>query len=187
MEEAKEITFMALDLEMNQPSGKIIQVGWCIGTIGGPIHGIHGCGSSIVNPNEELNPRIIQLTGITQEQVDKGVTLTEAYDELIHYHKLYRCFRNPLTWGGGDSATLRSQLGLGNEQFLFGRRWIDVKTIYQAYRISQGLGFQGGLAKSIHRVGGQFQGRKHDAENDARNTWHMFWLLLEKMRGKDES
>lgn len=175
----EEKRFIALDLEMNQPSGKIIQVGWCVGTI----DKIEYSNSCYINPNEQLNPRIIQLTGITQNMVDNlGCKLEECYMELCKEYKENPWFINPLTWGGGDTATLRDQLGMNSDRWIFGRRWIDVKTIYQAYRLNQGLSIQSGLAKSLHRLGGQFQGRKHDAENDARNTLKAFQLLMEKLK-----
>src|ERR1041384_4707322 len=98
----------ALDLEMNQPSQRIIQVGAVVGNIktGEILEKL----SVIVNPMEELNPEIIELCDIQQEQVDNGVTLEEAYRQLRNMHLKHKSFINPITWGGGDSLELKEQL-----------------------------------------------------------------------------
>jgi len=65
--------FTSLDLEMAQPSKKIIQIGAVVGNIvtGEILEKL----SIIVNPKEQLTEFIINLTGITQEDVNNGVTL----------------------------------------------------------------------------------------------------------------
>ena len=97
-------------------------------------------------------------------------------------HNRYICFRNPLTWGGGDSLSLRTALGLDDEKFLFGRRWIDAKTLFVSYCFANNLTHASGLAKSLRRMGLNFQGRKHNALDDACNTFIIYKKLLEKMK-----
>jgi inhibitor of KinA sporulation pathway (predicted exonuclease) len=89
---------------------------------------------------------------------------------------------NPLTWGGGDTVILRQQLGLSEERWMFGRRWIDVKTLYVAWRMSHDKEISGGLAKAMTRLGLTFQGRKHNALDDAHNTFRMYRALLAEFR-----
>lgn len=173
---------LSLDLEMNQPSGKIIQIGYIIGNVN--TGDILEEKSLFVNPEEQLSDYIITLTGIKQNQVDDGTTLKEAYDELKETFKQYDCFRNPITWGGGDSECLRNQLNLDNEMFLFGRRWIDVKTLYVSYRVANGLSHQGGLAKAMTKMGLQFSGKKHNATCDAKNTFKMYLHMLKYFKEK---
>lgn len=170
------VNFLSLDLEMNQPSGKIIQVGAVVGNLrtGEIIDDL----SVIVNPHETLNPFIIQLTGITPEMVTHGATLTEAYEHLTHMYKSHGCFTNPITWGGGDSLDLKQQLGDSATNWPFGRRWLDVKTIFQFHQLARGQKLQAGLAKALTRVGLAFKGRKHDARDDARNTFLLAHHLL---------
>ena len=119
--------FTALDLEMNQPSGTIIQVGACVGNI--QTGEILETLSVFVNPKEKLSDFIIDLTGITQEDVNNGVTLEEAYLKLKEMHLRHKSFTNAITWGGGDSKELLDQLGMDqeDERWCFGRRWIDAK------------------------------------------------------------
>ena len=95
-------------------------------------------------------------------------------------------FINPITWGGGDSIELKEQLMQYCPEFRndvidwpFGRRWIDTKTLYVAYRIANGQQPTGGLAKAMTHLKLKFIGRKHDAKDDAYNTLIMFRKMLQ--------
>jgi len=85
---------------------------------------------------------------------------------------------NPITWGGGDTETLREQLQLDREQWLFGRRWLDAKTLFVAWRMAQGRELQGGLGRSMTKLGLAFEGRQHNAIDDAENTFRIYRALL---------
>lgn len=172
---------ISLDLEMNQPSEKIIQIGYVI--FNPETFKVLKRQSLIVDPEETLNPFIIELTGITQDMVNgecRGGTgdLRSAYSVLRQDINTYDCFRNPVTWGGGDSLELRKQLNMDDESFVFGRRWIDVKTLYISWAIVNGHKPMGGLAKSMPKLGLKFEGQKHRADDDAYNTMLMYQKLL---------
>lgn len=170
--------YVALDLEMNQPSGRIIQVGAVVGDMQtGSCVTRFEC---LVNPGESLEPRIAQLCGIHADALARAGTIAQAYDLLSAWLLPYAQTRqlNALTWGGGDTSTLRSELGLDDERWLFGRRWIDVKTVFIAWQNARGLTGVGGLARSMGRMGLAFQGRKHYATDDAWNTFRMYFKLL---------
>jgi inhibitor of KinA sporulation pathway (predicted exonuclease) len=171
---------VALDLELNQPSNRIIQIGAVVGNI--RTGRVLARFDSKVNPYETLDPRIIKLTGIKQQDVDNAPNLASAYEALRAWLLPYQAERvlNPITWGGGDSDMLREQLGLDNESWLFGRRWIDAKTIFVAWRMAQGHEHQGGLAKSMTKLGLAFDGRKHNALHDAENTFLIYRALLKE-------
>lgn len=164
--------FVVLDLEMNQPSNKIISVGAYIVDVKTKM--IHSRFERYIKIDEQLNPYITQLTGITQEMVDNGVNIKDAAWELKELMTKYDCFINPVTWGGGDSELLTKQ----SETFLFGRRWIDVKTLHVSLMISKGQHVQGGLSKVLTRYGMKFKGKKHNAADDAYNTARLFLHLL---------
>lgn len=175
------LNFLSLDLEMNQPSRKIIQVGAVAGDIRSGL--IYERLRIYVKIDEPLNPMITDLTGIQEAHLEGlGVTLSEAYGQLVTMHTRHKCETNPLTWGGGDSAELREQLGFDENHFIFGRRWFDVKTVFQSYQMARGKCRQSGLAKSMTKLGLNFQGRKHDAQDDAENTFKTMHLLLYKFR-----
>ena len=170
--------FTSLDLEMNQPSGRIIQIGVSVGdlTTGEKL----GAFERLIDPEESIDPRIVLLCGITDQDISsKGISLAEAYQELQDFLLPFSEVRqlNPLTWGGGDSITLRSQARVQDERWLFGRRWIDVKTVYTAWQHSQGREAIGGLSTSLKRMGLKFEGRPHSAEADAWNTFRMYLKL----------
>lgn len=184
MDKKKPIeVFTSLDLEMNQPSGKIIQIGAVVGNI--KTGEIFEKLSVFVNPKEDLSPMIITLTGITQDMVDSGVTLEEAYTKLKDMHVKHNAFVNAVTWGGGDSKELGDQLKLENNNFTgwcFGRRWIDVKTLYVSWRIANGQTIQGGLKNSCKKLGVPFQGPAHRADMDALNTFFAYKKILEMIK-----
>lgn len=178
----KLTNYLFLDLELNQPSNTIIQIGYVIANIYEDIILERKCLN--INSNETLNPYIIDLTGIKQEDVDKGMTLLEAFEILKTDHKKHNVFCNPVTWGGGDSVELMKQLTTAGYtgEGIFGRRWIDVKTIWHFKRINEQVPLQGGLARSMTKVGLKFEGRKHNAMDDSLNTYKMFQALRKELK-----
>ena len=192
-------TFTSLDLEMNQPSGKIIQVGAVVGDVHTGV--ILDKFRMFVRIDEPLDDRIAALCGITQEQLDHGVSLVEAYKQLSAFHLKYGSVRGALTWGGDDSTYLLervfAELGLAEPSpgqpmydimkatstpWVFGRRSFDVKTVFQAYAIANGMKPVSGLKKSCKKMGVLFDGPAHDAEKDALNTFKIFSKLIQLYR-----
>lgn len=184
--------FTAFDLECNQPSKKIIQIGAVVGDL--DTGDIIDKMCITINPMEQLGMceggdeherSITDLTGITQAQVDAGVTLEYAYIKLNSFHS--RSFINPIVWGGGDARALREQLSpeiFKDFPWCFGRREIDVKTLFIAYQLANGKSKQAGLSKAMSKVGLSFRGHAHRADWDAENTWKMFVRMLELYKEK---
>jgi len=180
--------FLSLDLESAQPSGTIIQVGACIGNLkSGEILEEY---SAFIHTDEILSDFIIKLTGIKQEDVNNGIHLYQAYLRLISMFEHWNCQNRGcvLSWGGGDTQDLKNQLGLKDynnkpepNTWYFGRRWIDVKTLFVAHQWANEQKHQAGLAKALTKLGLQFDGRKHDALDDARNTFLIFRELIKRM------
>ncbi len=174
---------MAFDMEFEQPSQEIIQIGVCVGDTQIP-------GTMLATKVWYVLPRsgqplsefIIGLTGITQETMDReGIPLEQAYAELCAMVKEEQVMLHPVVWGSGDCRALRAQLGLDNERFIFGRREVDAKTLYVSYCIANGLSYRAGLNKALIKLGLSFIGKKHDAEDDAWNTWRIYTELLSKL------
>lgn len=170
-----------IDLEMNMPSGKIIQIG--------AVRGLTETGqitdklNIYVNPGEPIGPYITKLTGITDDDVVNACSLEEAYIQLCEFHK--GAFINCMTWGGGDAHHLKKQLNpeiFKQYPWPFGRRWIDAKTLYVAYRDANNKKVAGGLAKAMTKFGLRFDGRIHDALDDARNTFRIYIELIKRFK-----
>ncbi len=177
---------ISIDLEMNksETSNKIIQLGY---TINNAKDGRTIIQKRIyINPNEEITPFIQQLTNIYQYQVDMGVTLEEAYQMMVNDITKYQTTKYPLQWGL-DHMELRSQLGIEWKDYVFSRRCIDVKSLYQAYAMARPQGKTvAGLGKACEVLGIEFEGRQHDALNDAINTFKVFKVLTDKMLLSDK-
>lgn len=172
--------YLALDLELNQPSNKIIQVGIAIGSMAQPANCF--VKSWYVNPHEPINPEITILTGITDADVVEDTTpVAEIAGQISDLIKMYNCFVNPVTWGGGDSKELLDLFRSNSVEFKhFGRRWIDVKTIHQFIRVAKDKSFTGGLASAMGDYKLSFKGSQHRAGDDAANTLGLYFKLLER-------
>jgi len=170
---------ISLDIEFEQPSQEIIQVGCVVGNLNSGQILQEYC--KHVNIGKPISEYIQKLTGIRQSDIDNGTTIYEIYEDLKKLHVEYNCFRNCICWGGGDSEAIRNALHLDNEIFLFGRRWVDVKTVFISYMWSKGESPRSGLAKSLIRMGMSFNGSKHNAKDDARNTFYIYRKLLQEM------
>jgi len=180
--------YLALDLELNNaedgstPNPPIIQVGVAIGTWD------HYVDNEIItrkwyfDPKEPIYPFITGLTGITNDDVKhQSVShhvFAEEFGELI---KEYQPFVNPVTWGGGDSVELKTEMAQKGVHFpYFGRRWIDVKTWYVLHMLSNSKKPSGGLKSAMGQYKLKFEGEPHRADADALNTLRLFFHIIEK-------
>lgn len=181
---------MVLDAEYNQPSHKTIQIGAAVYDVRSAV--CYGTLELYVNPGEQIAPEITDLTGITNQDVKNAPDIIEAYEELRDFHKKHKCFRNPLVWGSGvrnDSIALYAdyieELIAGEteeeppENFM-GYRVLDTKTLFQSLMLFENRGYAGGLSDCMKRCGLTFEGEKHRALTDARNTFK-FWYYLTRL------
>ena len=175
---------VALDLEFNQPSRKLIQIGAVVGdlTTGRVVDRF----SAFANPSEQIALRIKLLTGIKQSDVDAAPDIRVAYRQLVTWMKPYlgQLQPNPLTWGGGDSEDLREAVRLDREDkgWCFGRRWTDAKTVFYSWRAANNRPGAGSLARSMTKLGLAFHGRRHNAQDDAENTFRIYFALLRQFQ-----
>ena len=197
---------MAIDLELNQPSSTIIEVGYCVGNY--ETGEVLETGSCLVDPNEPLkraDPEIKfdldipDLCNIWREAdgypdrgrrrvIPKGANLADAFKQMVQVHEKHNCVTNLVTWGGGDTESLnfqtRTEYGRKQEfyHWPFGRRYIDVKTLALEILRAQGQKPAGGLSKTMLKFQLAFKGRKHQADDDALNTFRLYAKIYEELK-----
>jgi inhibitor of KinA sporulation pathway (predicted exonuclease) len=193
MNPIRDQNFISIDLELNNKQDgttpKIIQVGVSIGS---PVRPDDiKTFSWYLDPEEEITPFITKLTGIDNQLIkEKAVPHQIVAEELGALININKCFVNPIVWGGGDkndASELKDEFRERNIDFpFFGRRVVDVKTLYVFNQMVQGKSPSGGLRKSMLSYGLTFEGQSHRAEIDALNTLRFFFYFLEKQRKFEE-
>lgn len=173
--------FLALDLELNQPSGKIIQVGIAIGSINDKFEN-YIVKKWYIDPKEPISDFIIGLTGITDSDISANAFSHEyVARELAALIKQHNTWINPVTWGGGDSRELLDEFSKNQVDFPhFGRRWVDVKTWYTYLMFARGKTPAGGLSSAMGAFKLHFKGTAHRADIDAANTLAFYFNLLQR-------
>lgn len=191
--------FLSLDLEMNQPSSRIIQIGAVAGNIiTGEIFSekfsrLVKCGEPLCKRDNPIKNEcdITKLTGITEESIEvEGVSLIKAFKELVDYRDKWEASPIVLTWGGNDIQILRDQIRSDYpDEYLalfkkasFGYQVIDVKMLHQAWATANGISIRAGLAKAMSKHKLLFDGRAHNAMWDAYNTFRIAAILFSKFQ-----
>ncbi len=166
---------VVIDLECNQPSNTIIELGYVIGDLA--TGKVKRKKSIIINPKEELSEIIIELTGISQKRADQGTTLQYAYDEFLKDVAQTKALTIIHQWGIWDAQLLKNQLN-NPEAWQFGRRWIDIKALAQASAIINEQPPVGGLSRICSRFGLHVDKRKaHSGSYDADMTFQLYVKL----------
>ena len=190
MQKARDKNYIALDLELNkdddtEKTTKIIQVGIAIGSPANPKD--IKTWNWYVNPDEKISPYITSLTGINDEMVTMQSTpLSEIAENISSLMKEYDVFMNPIQWGFGDADELVKTFNENGIDFPhFGRRSIDVKTIFVFLEIAAGRSPAGGLSSSMKKYKINFEGKAHRADLDALNTLRFFFHLIARQEKMD--
>jgi inhibitor of KinA sporulation pathway (predicted exonuclease) len=174
------MNLLSLDLEMAQPSQKIIQVGW---TIGDPLTGrTYAIEGRYVFLDEDLDNLVSNLCGISQDTLNSAGSLSDAYFDMLQDALKYECSNTTLAWSKGDLSLLRKQLPT-EVAWPFGQHYIDAKNLYQSWKLKSGADhLKGGLARAMTKLGMKFEGRKHNARDDAYNTFRIYHRLLQEFK-----
>jgi len=191
----KEMIRIALDLELEQPNTnhqvddslldeeKIIQVGWCV--FNDEPFEILKERCLEVNIKVPLSTFIKGLTGITDKQIFDGTTLIHIYNMLYYDRNFYDTSRVIVQWGSGDMQSLQNELefeGLLKSEWEFGRSGRNAKHLFQDYCNQNGISPNGGLKKSMNKLGLKFEGKTHNALTDAINTARIYSYLINKLK-----
>jgi inhibitor of KinA sporulation pathway (predicted exonuclease) len=181
---------VCFDLEFNQKDNnpKIIQIGYMI--VNAKTKKVFIAKRVYVDPNEAITEDIVKLTGITDEVIAaEGKSLTDAYQEFVDDIEHYQCSKFPVTWGQ-DHFDLRNHLGVTWEDYIFRRRFFDIKSLYQFYAMVKPQGTTvAGLGRALSNLGLDWDpkyGQQHDGLADAYNTLRMAFTIGDKLLLSDE-
>jgi inhibitor of KinA sporulation pathway (predicted exonuclease) len=186
----RDTNYFSLDLELNnkqdETTPRIIQVGVAWGS---PIRPEEiETHSWYLDPEENITPFITQLTGITDEIIqEQSVDHKTVAQELGAIITENQCFCNCVVWGGNnkfsDATELKDEFTQREIDFpYFGRRVIDIKTLYVFNQMVRGKSPSGGLRKSMISYGLDFIGQSHRADVDALNTLRFFFHFLQRQK-----
>ena len=170
--------FNVVDLEMNQPSGAIIQIGGV--RLDTQIGSIFEFFDELVNPFPDvLNPDILNLTGLVESNIliaDKIEIVLKRFWEWAEHKPL-------ISWGR-DGNELVNQASILNLHLNLKKiRLIDLAGTVDLFRAGLGSEFRrGGLKNTMYSFGLTFLHRPHNALTDARNTARLAYYLIQEMK-----
>ncbi|MBB4946310.1 inhibitor of KinA sporulation pathway (predicted exonuclease) [Kitasatospora gansuensis] len=112
-----------------------------------------------------------RLTGLTQAEVDAGVSFTEACRQLAAAHDTGRL---PwASWGDYDRNQFTRQCRSTRVEYPFGQHHVNAKAVFtEVY----GLRKRPGMAQALEIAGLPLEGRHHRGEDDA---WNIGALVLD--------
>ncbi|WP_433337056.1 exonuclease domain-containing protein [Spirillospora sp. CA-294931] len=111
-----------------------------------------------------------ELTGLTQDEVDTGVTFGEACALLEAEHRAHT--RAWASWGDYDRKQFERQCAASGVPYPFGRRHTNAKATYsEAHDLPRKLG----MAGALRHAGMPLEGRHHSGVDDA---WNIAALVL---------
>ncbi|MFC0541963.1 exonuclease domain-containing protein [Kutzneria chonburiensis] len=107
------------------------------------------------------------LTGLTQSEVDGGVSFADACAQLVDEHEAGR--RGWASWGDYDRKQFTRQCRATGVPYPFGARHTNAKAVFA------GSGRQLGMARALDVVGLLLEGRHHRGDDD---SWNIAALVL---------
>lgn len=175
---------IAMDLEMNQPSGNIIQIGIAYTDALG-----FGSSKSFLIPlprNETLDPYIIRLTGITPGDLERrAVSFQEACAQIKELLDEGGFNSQVITWGKGDLKKFHQAAAQANIppkdtpwDHTTALNLQSVVSFQEMTEDGKSRNYSLKTACGIHNV--KMAVPAHDAEMDAVNTLNLFLEMRRK-------
>ncbi|MGQ0838711.1 exonuclease domain-containing protein [Actinokineospora sp.] len=115
-----------------------------------------------------------ELTGLTQSEVDSGLTFAEACATLRREH--HTDSRAWASWGDYDRKQFERQCAATTVRYPFGSRHTNAKKVFTE---AHGLRKRPGMAQALDHAGLALEGRHHRGEDDA---WNIAALVTTLMR-----
>lgn len=107
------------------------------------------------------------LTGLTQSEVDGGMSFADACAQLVDEHEAGR--RGWASWGDYDRKQFTRQCRATGVRYPFGARHTNAKAVFA------GPGRQVGMARALEVVALPLEGRHHRGDDD---SWNIAALVL---------
>ena len=134
--------------------------------------------SLLVKPERsQVSPFCTQLTTLTQEQVDQGISFAEACTILQRDYLSHE--RVWASYGDYDRAQFERQCRARQIEYPFGSRHINVKTLFA---LVYGLPREVGMARALEVAGIALEGTHHRGDDDAWNIAEIVSRLMLKVR-----
>ncbi len=134
--------------------------------------------SIIVKPEKStLSNFCIDLTRITQEEVDQGISLAEACEILRTEYKSKQ--RTWASWGDYDQWKLEEECKKKKIEYPFGESYLNIKN---RFALDKGLNKEVELEAAMQIVCCPFEGRIHSGVDDAHNAAFILAELITKAR-----
>lgn len=158
---------IVLDLEMTNPSNKIIQIGAVL--VNTKSHQILDTFDMIANPGELPSEFITQLTGITSEMVANAQSLQTVLNLFWKWVEDCKCGKTLYAWGEGDIRYLEDQSRYQRVE-VPRLTTLNLKEMAALFRQAKDTKAEGGLKNTLQLFGMEFCGTQHNALDDAFNT-----------------
>lgn len=173
-----DMNIVVLDLEMNQPSGRIIQIGALeMNTKANPAYPRNTFRVHVL-PDEPLNQEIVTLTRITETTLaEHGIGIRQALRAFWGWIP----GKNLMAWGSDCKHLIKLSEELGVE-VPKGLVLFDLKPLAALVRSGLPGKTQGGLFKTMEALGLEFDGQQHDALSDAYNTALLAFHIISSFR-----
>ncbi len=131
--------------------------------------------SFLVRPvRSRVSPFCTELTTLTQEQVDRGVSLAEVCELLVERFRSRQ--RTWASYGDYDRQKFERQCAREGLPYPFGPTHLNVKNLFA---LARGLRREVGMARALHIAGLPLEGTHHRGDDDA---WNIAAILAELLR-----
>ncbi len=130
----------------------------------------------ILNPF--LSPYCIQLTSISQADINRAMYFPEVIEDFLDWLNIYDDEDYMLcSWGNYDRKQLVKDCQLHNLEYDWVSKHINLKRQYQEIkRLNKACG----LKKAVKREGFEFEGIHHRGISDAQNLAKVFAKMLDE-------
>lgn len=139
--------------------------------------------SILIKPKSSMvGPFCTELTGITQEMVDEGVTFAKACGILRNEYFTRR--RVWASYGDYDRKLFEKQCEARQIKYPFGSTHLNIKNLFA---IMNRLNREVGLYRALDQLGLSFEGQVHRGHDDAWNAALILSKLMTRTNHADDN